>query len=104
MIRGKIEIEVLKSDSGKIRIICGGCNSLVPDTAFGLMANLEVELLMSLGILDKMNFKVGDRVVTEDKISGIITKSSPNEIDVEVKMDDDGKCCLINRKYLNYEN
>lgn len=104
MIRNKIEIEVIMTDTGKIRIICSGCNTLVPDTAFGLLANLEVELLNSLGILNKMNFQVGDRVVCQDNLAGTITKCSSTEIDCEVRMDDDGKKLFINRKYLNYEN
>lgn len=103
MIRSKVEIEIIKTDAGRIRIVCGGCSSLVPDTAFGLVANLEVELLASLGILDKMDFKISDKVVCNG-ITGTVVSSHPSEVYVKVKMDDDGKNLLINRKDLNYEN
>ena len=106
MIRNKVEIELLKTDTGKLRIIHGGGSALVPDTwdNIHLIPFLEVALLSSLGISSKMNFKMGERVVYRNKFNGTITAVSNTEIDVVVKMDDDGKELLINRKDLEYEN
>ena len=103
MLRNKIQVEILRTDTGRIRIICGGCSSLVPETAFGLIANLEVELLNSLGILHKMDFKVSDRVIF-DGATGTVVNTYPNNVYVKVKMDDDGKNLFVHRKELNYEN
>ncbi len=101
MLSNKIEFEVIRTNSGNIRLARGGASYLVPDTMenTGLLANLEIELLYSLEIYNKMDFNVGDRV-SSGGILGTITEAKDNELEVIVLMDDDNKKLSINRKYI----
>lgn len=99
MLRNKVEVELILTDTGKIRISCGGCSSIVPDTAFGLIANLEVELLASLGLLNKMNIKEGD-LITSGGVVGVVTKTNKYDEFITIKTEDDPKEYSISRKYV----
>lgn len=99
MIRNKVEVELILTDTGKIRISCGGCNSAIPDTAFGLIANLEVELLTSLGLLNKMNIKEGD-LITSGGVKGVVVKANKYDEFITVKTEDDSKEYSVSRKYV----
>ena len=98
MIRNKIEIEVILNDKGNIKIVSGGAIYSV-DRFSTLAAVLEVDLLYSLGIMNKMDIKEGDRVKSGDVLCTVI-KAHPYDESIIVKMDDDKKELSISRKYI----
>ena len=56
MIRNKIEVEIILTDSGNLRLCSNGVIYLIEELS-PLSAGLEVDLLYSLGIMDKMKIK-----------------------------------------------
>ena len=98
MIRNKIEIEVILNDKGNIKIASYGAIYSV-DRFSPLAAGLEVDLLYSLGIMDKMKIKKGDRV-NSGGVLGTVVKANQFDEFVTVLMDDDKKELLISRKYI----
>ena len=101
MIRNKIEVEIILTDKGNIRIAHGGGSALIKDTAenLHLIPFLEVALFSSLGIIDKMTFEVGDRI-NSGLVLGTVTKANKTDVFITALMDDDGKELEINRKYV----
>ena len=98
MIRNKIEIEVILNDKGNIKIASGGAIYSV-ERLSPLAAGLEVDLLYSLGIMDKMEIKKGDRVNSGGILGTVVEANQFNEF-VTVLMDDDKKELSISRKYI----
>ena len=98
MIRNKIEIEVILNDKGNIKIASGGVIYSV-DRFSPLAVGLEVDLLYSLGIMDKMEIKKGDRVNSGGILGTVVEANQFNEF-VTVLMDDDKKELSISRKYI----
>ena len=101
MIKNKVEVEIILTDKGNIRIGHEGGSALVPDKwdNLALIPFLEIALYSSLGVLGKMDFKEGDRI-NSGGVLGTITKANKYDINVTVLMDDDGKELSINRKYI----
>ena len=98
MIKNKIVIEVILNDKGNIKISSGGAIYSV-DRLSPLAAGLEVDLLYSLGIMNKMDIKEGDRVKSGDVLCTVI-KANPYDEFIIVKIDDDKKELSISRKYI----
>ena len=98
MIKNKVEVEIILTDKGNIKIASGGAIYSV-ERLSPLAAGLEVDLLYSLGIMDKMEIKKGDRV-NSGGILGTVTKANKTDIFITALMDDDGKELEINRKYV----
>ena len=98
MIRNKIEIEVILNDKGNIKIASGGAIYSV-ERLSPLAVGLEVDLLYSLGIMDKMEIKKGDRVNSGGILGTVVEANQFNEF-VTVLMDDDKKELSISRKYI----
>ena len=98
MIKNKIVIEVILNDKGNIKIALGGAIYSV-DRVSPLAAGLEVDLLYSLGIMDKMEIKKGDRVNSGGILGTVVEANQFNEF-VTVLMDDDKKELSISRKYI----
>ena len=98
MIRNKIEIEVILNDKGNIKIASGGAIYSV-ERLSPLAAGLEIDLLYSLGIMDKMEIKKGDRVNSGGILGTVVEANQFNEF-VTVLMDDDKKELSISRKYI----
>ena len=98
MIRNKIEIEVILNDKGNIKIASGGAIYSV-ERLSNLAAGLEIDLLYSLGIMDKMGIKKGDRVNSGGILGTVVEANQFNEF-VTVLMDDDKKELSISRKYI----
>mgnify|MGYP003527997432 CR=1 FL=1 len=61
MIRNKIEVEIILTDSGNLRLCSNGASYLIEKFS-PLSVGLEVDLLYSLGIMDKMKIKEGDSI------------------------------------------
>ena len=101
MIKNKVEVEIILTDKGNIRIAHMGGSVLVPDCNdnMALIPFLQVTLLSSLGIIDKMTFEVGDRI-NSGGVLGTVTKANKTDIFITALMDDDGKELEINRKYV----
>ena len=98
MIRNKIEIEVILNDKGNIKIASDGAIYSV-ERLSPLAAGLEIDLLYSLGIMDKMEIKKGDRVNSGGILGTVVEANQFNEF-VTVLMDDDKKELSISRKYI----
>ena len=98
MIKNKIEIEVILNDNGNIKIVSKGAIYSV-ERLSPLAAGLEVDLLYSLGIMNKMNIKEGDRVKSGGVLCTVI-KANPYDEFIIVKIDDDKKELSISRKYI----
>ena len=98
MIRNKIKIEVILNDKGNIKIASGGAIYSV-ERFSPLAAGLEIDLLYSLGIMDKMEIKKGDRVNSGGILGTVVEANQFNEF-VTVLMDDDKKELSISRKYI----
>ena len=98
MIRNKIKIEVILNDKGNIEIASGGVIYSV-ERLGPLAAGLEIDLLYSLGIMDKMEIKKGDRVNSGGILGTVVEANQFNEF-VTVLMDDDKKELSISRKYI----
>ena len=100
MIKNKVEVEIILTDKGNIRIGHGG-SALVVDNRdnVALIPFLQVALFSSLGIIDKMTFEVGDRI-NSGGVLGTVTKANKTDIFITALMDDDGKELEINRKYV----
>ena len=75
MIRNKIEVEIILTDSGNLRLCSNGASYLIEKFS-PLSAGLEVDLLYSLGIMDKMKIKEGDSIISGGHY-GIVTKALP---------------------------
>lgn len=98
MIRNKIEVEIILTDTGRIKIKSNGAIYSISEFS-PLAAGLEVDLLYSLGINGKMDIKVGDRIKSGD-VLGTVTKSSEYDAFITVLCDDDKKELSVNRKYV----
>ncbi|OPB98936.1 hypothetical protein BAS10_04510 [Elizabethkingia meningoseptica] len=98
MIRNKIEVEIILTDTGRVKIQSGGAIYSVEKYSM-LASGLEVDLLYSLGLNGKMDFKVGDRVISGGTI-GTIVKANEFDAYVTILMDDDNKELSVNRKYI----
>ena len=98
MIRNKVKIEIILNDKGNIKIASGGAIYSV-ERLSPLAAGLEVDLLYSLGIMDKMEIKKGDRVNSGGILGTVVEANQFNEF-VTVLMDDDKKELSISRKYI----
>ena len=99
MIRNKIKVEIILTDSGNLRLCSNGASYLIEKLS-PLSAGLEVDLLYSLGIMDKMKIKKGDRV-NSGGVLGTVVKANQFDEFVTVLMDDDKKELLISRKYVD---
>ena len=101
MIRNKIEVEIILTDKGNIRIAHGGGSALIKDTAenLHLIPFLEVALLSSLGITNKMDINVGDRIKSNE-VLGIVTEANKYESFITARMEDDGLLLVIDRANL----
>ena len=101
MIKNKVEVEIILTNKGNIRIGHGGGSALVVDNwdNVALIPFLQVALFSSLGIIDKMTFEVGDRI-NSGGVLGTVTKANKTDVFITVLMDDDGKELEINRKYV----
>ena len=98
MIRNKIEVEIILTDSGNLRLCSNGASYLIEKFS-PLSVGLEVDLLYSLGIMDKMEIKKGDRVNSGGILGTVVEANQFNEF-VTVLMDDDKKELSISRKYI----
>ena len=98
MIKNKVEVEIILTDKGNIKIASGGAIYSV-ERLSPLAAGLEVDLLYSLGIMDKMEIKKGDRVNSGGILGTVVEANQFNEF-VTVLMDDDKKELSISRKYI----
>lgn len=98
MIKNKIELEIILTDKGNIRIAHGGGSALIKDTAdnLHLIPFLEVALLNSLGIINKMDINVGDRIKS-NHVLGTVTEANKYESFITARMDDNGLLLVIDR-------
>ena len=98
MIRQKVEVELILTDKGNIRIAHGGGSALVPDCDdnMALIPFLQVALLSSAGIINKMDINAGDRIKIND-VFGTVTEAKKTESFVTARMDDDGLLLVIDR-------
>lgn len=98
MIRQKVEVELILTDKGNIRIKHGYGSVLVPDCDdnMALIPFLQVTLLSSAGIINKMDINAGDRIKIND-VSGTVTEAKKTESFVTARMDDDGLLLVIDR-------
>ena len=98
MIKHKVEVELILTDNGNIRIAHGCGSALVPNCAdnLALIPFLHVALLVSAGIIDKMNICAGDRIKSNG-VCGTVTEANKMESFVTARMDDDGLLLVIDR-------
>ena len=96
MIRNKIEVEIILTDSGNLRLCSNGASYLIEKFS-PLSVGLEVDLLYSLGIMDKMKIKEGDSIISGGHY-GIVTKALPFDEFITIKTNDDEKEYSISRK------
>ena len=98
MIRQKVEVELILTDKGNIRIKDGYGSVLVPDCDdnMALIPFLQVTLLSSAGIINKMDINAGDRIKINDAF-GTVTEAKKTESFVTARMDDDGLLLVIDR-------
>lgn len=98
MIRQKVEVELILTDNGNIRIKDGYGSVLVPDCDdnMALIPFLQVTLLSSAGIINKMDINAGDRIKIND-VFGTVTEAKKTESFVTARMDDDGLLLVIDR-------
>lgn len=98
MIRQKVEVELILTDKGNIRIKYGYGSVLVPDCDdnMALIPFLQVTLLSSAGIINKMDINAGDRIKIND-VFGTVTEAKKTESFVTARMDDDGLLLVIDR-------
>ena len=99
MIRNKIEVEIILTDSGNLRLCSNGASYLIEKFS-PLSVGLEVDLLYSLGIMDKMKIKEGDSIISGGHY-GIVTKALPFDEIIIIKTNDDEKEYSISRKYVD---
>ena len=101
MIRQKVEVELILTDKGNIRIADGGGSVLVPDCYdnMALIPFLQVTLLSSAGIINKMDINAGDRIKING-VCGTVTEAKKTESFVTARMDDDGLLLIIDRSDL----
>ena len=101
MIRQKVEVELILTDKGNIRIGDGCGSALVPDCAenMALIPFLQVTLLSSAGIINKMDINAGDRIKING-VCGTVTEAKKTESFVTARMDDDGLLLIIDRSDL----
>ena len=83
MIRNKIEVEIILTDSGNLRLCSNGASYLIEKFS-PLSAGLEVDLLYSLGIMDKMKIKEGDSIISGGHY-GIVIKALPFDEFITIK-------------------
>ena len=101
MIRQKVEVKLILTDKGNIRIADGGGSVLVPDCDdnMALIPFLQVTLLSSAGIINKMDINAGDRIKING-VCGTVTEAKKTESFVTARMDDDGLLLIIDRSDL----
>ena len=99
MIRNKIEVEIILTDTGSIKLKSNGALYSIEKCSL-LAAGLEIDLYYSLGMdLSKMELKEGDAILSNG-IKGKIIKANPFDEYVTVLTEDDDKEYQVRRKFL----
>ena len=99
MIRNKVEVEIILTDNGSIKLKSNGALYSIEKHS-PLATGLEIDLYYSLGMdLSKMKLKEGDAIISNG-IKGKIIKANPFDEYVTILTEDDNKEYEIRRKFL----